>query len=123
MAVSWQPINILTDRFLFFHHGSYLKGFRTSLSLAENRVVGKSKNRRRTADGFKIFLFRLQIIFKFNKTGKLRGKNRTCLTSVETGWALNQGFSLFPIAWRPGGKCTHLVYTFVWAFPLLCKHC
>jgi hypothetical protein len=38
-----------------------------------------------------------------------------------------EGVSLFAVGWRPGGKCTHQVSTFVWAFPkvspLLRKQC
>ncbi len=38
-----------------------------------------------------------------------------------------KGVSLYPIGWRLGGKFTHRVSTFVWAFPmmslLLCRYC
>jgi hypothetical protein len=48
-----------------------LRVCRTSLSLAKWGLVGKSKNRRRTAEGFYIFLSCLQILIKFNKTAVL----------------------------------------------------
>jgi hypothetical protein len=39
--------------------------------VALTSTVGKIKNRRRTADNFKIFLFCLQFLIKFNKTAVL----------------------------------------------------
>jgi hypothetical protein len=46
----------------------------TSLRLAKSGKVGKSKIKRRTADGFlKICLLSLQFFIKFKKTAVLRG--------------------------------------------------
>jgi hypothetical protein len=61
------------------------------LSLADSDVIGKSKNRRRTADGFLIFLLCLQIVFKFNKSLCFKEINRKCLKYVKTWWVLDQG--------------------------------
>jgi hypothetical protein len=41
---------------------------------------------------------------------------------VETQWTIGKGISLFPIGWRPGGKCAHTAHhvsTFIWAFPIV----
>jgi hypothetical protein len=37
------------------------------LNIAKNSIVGKSKNRRRTAEGFYVFLLRLCFLIRFLK--------------------------------------------------------
>jgi hypothetical protein len=39
-------------------------------------MVGKGKNRRRTADGLKSFLLHLQFLSKFDKTARLQGNKQ-----------------------------------------------
>jgi hypothetical protein len=49
--------------------------------LAKSGIVGKSKNRRRTADGFQIFSFISPIFIKLNKTTGFQG-NRQKITKI-----------------------------------------
>ncbi len=61
---------------------------RTSLNLAESGIVGKSKNRTRTADSFKnFFVMSPNCLMKWPC---LKEINRKCLKYVETRFALGQ---------------------------------
>jgi hypothetical protein len=78
---------------------------RTSLSLAESGIVGKSKNRRRTADGFEVIVLCLKIIFKFNKFAVLRGnKQKMAEICGGTVGTRPRGLSCFLLAGDPEGN-------------------
>ncbi len=79
--------------------------------------IGNNKNRRKTTDGFDIFLLRLRFFIRFNKTTILK-KERKCLKYVDTVGNRPMGSPyVFPTDWRPGGKCIYWVSTFFLALP------
>jgi hypothetical protein len=59
--------------------------------LAESGIVGKSKNRRRTADGFLIFCYVLKLYSSLIKPPCCEEINRKCLKYIETQRALGPG--------------------------------
>jgi hypothetical protein len=65
--------------------------------------IGKNKNRRKTADGFDIFLVRLRFFIKFNKTTILK-KRRKCLKYVDTVGNRPMGSSYFLLTGDPVGN-------------------
>jgi hypothetical protein len=82
-----------------------LKGLpHTSLSLAKSDLVGKSKNRRRTAKHFKKFLWLLRLIINVNRNSALQRKGM----EIDT---------FLPIA--PGQFCrlSYWLMVGIWAFP------
>jgi hypothetical protein len=81
---------------------SFYRDCCTSLSSAESGIIGKSKNRRRTADCFYLFLWCLRFFIKFNKQLYFEETDRKCLKYVETCWVIGRGVFLLPIGWKPG---------------------
>jgi hypothetical protein len=82
----------------------FLRDCRTSLSLANSGMIGKIKNRRRTAERFKNFPQLLQLLINVERYALLHRKGMEIATFLQ----IAAGQFYLPSYWMPAG---------IWAFP------